>query len=206
MNPPEDKPEEDPPKCPSSNENTNLPISPSDRMVASATIPQPSSNFSVPGNFVSPSAVPHHGSMMPPEVVPSGGNLYNFDGPNNHPPAPVQSVAATPQVATTSPQKSHFPPRNPPGTKRPAPAPERQTRLPVSRIKTMMKFDPDVNIIAQEAAYLVAKASEQFIEVLAKACYANTLVEKRKTMKLKDCEQAIVDNARLCFLDGIDLV
>lgn len=68
-----------------------------------------------------------------------------------------------------------------------------------------MKYDPDVNIIAQEAVYLIAKASEQFIEVFAKKAHENTLGSKRKTIQKRDCEIAILEDPRLMFLDGIDL-
>merc|ERR1712226_584600 len=59
------------------------------------------------------------------------------------------------------------------------PPPERATRLPVSRIKNIMKFDPDVNIITQEAAYLVAKCTEQFVENFVKAAYESTQTHSR---------------------------
>merc|ERR1712226_966657 len=62
------------------------------------------------------------------------------------------------------------------------PAPERQTRLPVSRIKTIMRYDPDVNIITQEAAYLVAKAAEYFVELFAKKAHDITIKQKRRTL------------------------
>lgn len=68
-----------------------------------------------------------------------------------------------------------------------------------------MKFDPDVNIITQEAAYLVAKCTEQFVEDFAKTAYESTLTQKRKTLQKKDIENAILAQERYCFLDGIDM-
>ena len=85
------------------------------------------------------------------------------------------------------------------------PPPERATRLPVSRIKTIMRFDPDVNIISQEAGYLVTKATEAFVEAFALAAHQSTLTQKRKTLQKKDIDTAIMATDRLCFLDGIDL-
>lgn len=85
------------------------------------------------------------------------------------------------------------------------PPPERATRLPVSRIKTIMKFDPDVNIITQEAAYLLAKATEEFLTGFAKSAYESTMTGKRKTLQKKDLDVAILSQDRFCFLDGIDL-
>jgi len=85
------------------------------------------------------------------------------------------------------------------------PPPERATRLPVSRIKNIMKFDPDVNIITQEAAYLVAKCTEQFVEGFAKAAYESTQTNKRKTLQKKDIENAVLSEERYTFLDGIEM-
>lgn len=85
------------------------------------------------------------------------------------------------------------------------PPPERATRLPVSRIKNIMKFDPDVNIITQEAAYLVAKCTEQFVENFAKAAYESTQTHKRKTLQKKDIENAVLSEERYTFLDGIEM-
>jgi len=142
------------------------------------------------------------GEVAVEKVYSEGGSVEQSSQEEQ---ANLQSLG--PSVIHQVPVVNQAPKQNPPpsGTKRPAPAPERATRLPVSRIKTMMKFDPDVNIIAQEAAYLVAKSSEQFIEIFAKKAYAKTLNEKRKTMKFKDCEAAIAEDPRFCFLDGIEL-
>ena len=82
--------------------------------------------------------------------------------------------------------------------------PERATRLRVSRIKNIMKFDPDVNIITQEAAYLVAKCAEQFVENLAKAAYESMQTHKRKTMQKKDVENAVLSEVKYTFLDGLE--
>jgi len=68
-----------------------------------------------------------------------------------------------------------------------------------------MKFDPDVNIITQEAAYLVAKCTEQFVESFAKAAYESTQTHKRKTLQKKDIENAVLSEERYTFLDGIEM-
>lgn len=38
----------------------------------------------------------------------------------------------------------------------------RSTRLPIARIKGIMKMDPDVNVINSDAAFLVTKATVSF--------------------------------------------
>ena len=72
-----------------------------------------------------------------------------------------------------------------------------------------MKYDPDVNIIANEAAFLVAKATEHFIEVFAKHSYQSMQSShdsnKRKTVQKKDVENAAEFDDKFVFLDGIEL-
>jgi len=69
----------------------------------------------------------------------------------------------------------------------------------------MMKVDPDVNIISQESAYLIAKATELFIEVFAKRVNDVTVDSNRRSMQKKDVDYAINSEDRFCFLDGIEL-
>merc|ERR1712157_469704 len=84
-------------------------------------------------------------------------------------PQPNQLQNNIPIIINNPSNPTNKPPGSVIGIKRAAP--ERATRLPLSRVKTMMKYDPDVNIITNEAAFLVAKATEHFIEVFAKHSY-----------------------------------
>ena len=61
-----------------------------------------------------------------------------------------------------------------------------------------------MNIITQEAAYLVAKCAEQFVENLAKAAYESMQTHKRKTMQKKDVENAVLSEVKYTFLDGLE--
>lgn len=79
---------------------------------------------------------------------------------------------------------------------------ERLIRLPLSRIKQIMKADPDVNITSQEAVFVVAKATELFIESLARETYAFTVRNKKKTIQRRDLDAAIEATDALCFLEG----
>ena len=38
------------------------------------------------------------------------------------------------------------------------------TQLPIARVKKIMKKDPDVSLISQNSVFLVAKATELFLE------------------------------------------
>ena len=77
-----------------------------------------------------------------------------------------------------------------------------RTRLPLSRIKVLMKSDPDVTIASQESAFLVCKATELFIAALAKLAFSKTQQGKRKTIQKRDVDAIIPDCDELTFLEG----
>ncbi|CAH1775230.1 unnamed protein product [Owenia fusiformis] len=79
---------------------------------------------------------------------------------------------------------------------------ERIVRFPITRIKTIMKQDPDVNLASQEAVALIAKATEFFIGAMAKESYSFTLQGKRKTVQKKDIDNAIDVTDEFAFLEG----
>ncbi|XP_034824922.1 DNA polymerase epsilon subunit 4 [Maniola hyperantus] len=78
----------------------------------------------------------------------------------------------------------------------------RTTKLPMARIKSIMKMDPDVSVVNAEAVFLVAKATELFLETIAKETYAFTAQHKRKTIAKKDLDVVINKVDCLCFLEG----
>ncbi|XP_038210329.1 DNA polymerase epsilon subunit 4 [Zerene cesonia] len=78
----------------------------------------------------------------------------------------------------------------------------RSTRLPMARIKNIMKMDPDVHIVNAEAVFLVTKATEMFLESIAKETFTYTTHHKRKTISKKDLDVIINKVDCLCFLEG----
>ncbi|CAG4941283.1 unnamed protein product [Parnassius apollo] len=62
----------------------------------------------------------------------------------------------------------------------------RNTKLPMARIKNIMKMDPD----------------ELFLEMMAKETYTYTTTSKRKTIAKKDLDLVINKVDCLCFLEG----
>ncbi|XP_023936886.1 DNA polymerase epsilon subunit 4 [Bicyclus anynana] len=78
----------------------------------------------------------------------------------------------------------------------------RSTKLPLARIKNIMKMDPDVSIVNAEAVFLVTKATELFLETIAKETYTYTAQQKRKTIAKKDLDVVINKVDCLCFLEG----
>ncbi|CAG0882916.1 unnamed protein product [Darwinula stevensoni] len=79
---------------------------------------------------------------------------------------------------------------------------ERITRLPLSRIKHMIRTDPDIQLASQDAVFLVAKATEMFIGVLMKETYNVTKRSKKKTVQKQHMEESIKTSECLEFLDG----
>ncbi|XP_026739679.1 DNA polymerase epsilon subunit 4 [Trichoplusia ni] len=78
----------------------------------------------------------------------------------------------------------------------------RSTRLPIARIKNIMKMDPDVSVVSGDAVFLVTKATELFLETIAKETYAYTSSNKRKIIAKKDLDLIINKVDCLCFLEG----
>jgi len=80
---------------------------------------------------------------------------------------------------------------------------EKLIRLPLGRIKTIIKMDPEVSLVNQEAVFLIAKSVEFFIESLAKEAYKYTAQAKKRTVQKRDVESAIDNVDALVFLEGI---
>ncbi|XP_059473773.1 DNA polymerase epsilon subunit 4-like [Neocloeon triangulifer] len=75
-------------------------------------------------------------------------------------------------------------------------------RLPLSRIKQIIKLDEDVDRVNGEAAFLVAKAAELFIQSFAKEVYKVTARSKKKTVQLRDINTCIDEVMCMQFLEG----
>lgn len=73
--------------------------------------------------------------------------------------------------------------------------------LPLGRIKNIMKLDPDANMMSKEAIFMVAKATELFIECLSKECMVQK-DPKKKTIQKRDVDQVFASADSLMFLEG----
>ncbi|XP_063980105.1 DNA polymerase epsilon subunit 4 [Diachasmimorpha longicaudata] len=80
---------------------------------------------------------------------------------------------------------------------------EKLLKLPMGRIKHIVKSDPDVNLVNQEAIFLITKSAELFIDSLSKEAYKYTFQAKKKTVQKKDLDQAIDHVDSLAFLEGM---
>ncbi|XP_040578367.1 uncharacterized protein [Lepeophtheirus salmonis] len=75
-------------------------------------------------------------------------------------------------------------------------------RLPLGRIKNIMKCDPELNLASADSVFLVTKATELFIQNLAEECYLYTKSSKKKTITKKDFDKALDNATPLAFLEG----
>ncbi|VDL62755.1 unnamed protein product [Nippostrongylus brasiliensis] len=73
--------------------------------------------------------------------------------------------------------------------------------LPTSRVKKVCRLDPDLAMITSDAVQFLTKATELFVAELAKASYTQAVLEKRKTIQVKDIDRAISSKALFEFLE-----
>uniref|UniRef100_A0A8C5P602 DNA polymerase epsilon subunit 4 n=1 Tax=Leptobrachium leishanense TaxID=445787 RepID=A0A8C5P602_9ANUR len=79
----------------------------------------------------------------------------------------------------------------------------KQAKLPLSRVKTLMKADPDVSLASQESVFIISKATELFIETIAKDAFIYAQRGKRKTLQRKDLDNAIDAIDEFAFLEEL---
>uniref|UniRef100_A0A8C5K7U5 DNA polymerase epsilon subunit 4 n=1 Tax=Jaculus jaculus TaxID=51337 RepID=A0A8C5K7U5_JACJA len=72
----------------------------------------------------------------------------------------------------------------------------RLSRLPLARVKALVKADPD------EAIFILARTAELFVETIAKDAYCCAQQRKRKTLQRRDLDNAIEDVDEFAFLEG----
>jgi len=76
-------------------------------------------------------------------------------------------------------------------------------KLPLSRIKNIIKTDPDVKLASQDAVVTLAKAAELFIQCLAREAAARTLRDKKKTVMKKHLDTVFDTKDCFAFLEGV---
>uniref|UniRef100_A0A4W3IFN0 Transcription factor CBF/NF-Y/archaeal histone domain-containing protein n=1 Tax=Callorhinchus milii TaxID=7868 RepID=A0A4W3IFN0_CALMI len=80
----------------------------------------------------------------------------------------------------------------------------RPLRLPLSRLKGLIKADPEVSLASQEAVFAIGKAAELFVEMIARDAYFYALQGKRKTLQRKDLDNAVDATDEFAFLEALD--
>lgn len=79
---------------------------------------------------------------------------------------------------------------------------EKIIKFPLTRVKTIIKQDPDVTLASQDAVIVIAKATELFIETFTREAYSHLSQSKRKTLQKKDLEATVQAIDALAFLEG----
>lgn len=74
--------------------------------------------------------------------------------------------------------------------------------LPPGRVKLIMKMDPDVNIVAGDAVFLLTKATEHFVGILAQHCHKVMMATNKKTLQRRHIDAVVEDNVPFEFLEG----
>uniref|UniRef100_A0A8C9FBS7 DNA polymerase epsilon 4, accessory subunit n=1 Tax=Pavo cristatus TaxID=9049 RepID=A0A8C9FBS7_PAVCR len=80
----------------------------------------------------------------------------------------------------------------------------RAARLPLSRVKALVKADPDVSLASQEAVFVLARAAELFVETIAKDAFVYAQQGKRKTLQRKDLGMMLCWFSLFSFLGTLD--
>mmetsp|Transcript_14622 Transcript_14622/g.28134 ORF Transcript_14622/g.28134 Transcript_14622/m.28134 type:complete len:296 (+) Transcript_14622:153-1040(+) len=68
------------------------------------------------------------------------------------------------------------------------------TRIPLTRIRRIMRSDLDVRLVMQESLTLIAKATEYFIEHMVECAAMECLSKKRKTIMYADIENSVAQD------------
>ncbi|XP_011308113.1 chromatin accessibility complex protein 1 [Fopius arisanus] len=83
-----------------------------------------------------------------------------------------------------------------------SPAPKiKELRLPMSRVKTIMKSSPHVESIGQDGLFLVTKATEMFVHFMAEEAHKQS--KKSSSLDYKHLAEVVQTNETLEFLKEI---
>jgi len=77
------------------------------------------------------------------------------------------------------------------------------SQLPISKIKRIMKMDPETKLIQNDSVLLVAFAAELFIKALSTASARVAVKNKRKTIKKEDIETCVRNLDYFEFLEDM---
>lgn len=74
-------------------------------------------------------------------------------------------------------------------------------RLPLSKIKNIMKLDSDIKLCQKNSYFVIGKLTELFLQEIAKNAHIVCKNGKRKTINLDDINTAIKRNDKYSFID-----
>ncbi|KAF9354042.1 hypothetical protein BGX26_008195 [Mortierella sp. AD094] len=77
------------------------------------------------------------------------------------------------------------------------------TQLPAARVKRIIKEDKDVQMVSNDAVFLISMATELFLESFTAKAFNLAKIEKRKTVSYKDLATAVTQHDSLEFLQDV---
>ncbi|KAG0370843.1 histone-fold-containing protein [Gamsiella multidivaricata] len=77
------------------------------------------------------------------------------------------------------------------------------TVLPVARVKRIIKEDKDVQMVSNDAVFVISLATEMFLESFTSKAFNLAKMEKRKTVSYKDLATAVTQHDSLEFLQDV---
>ncbi|KAG0257022.1 hypothetical protein BG011_004207 [Mortierella polycephala] len=77
------------------------------------------------------------------------------------------------------------------------------TQLPAARVKRIIKEDKDVQMVSNDAVFLISVATEMFLESFTARAFNLAKLEKRKTVSYKDLATAVSQYDSLEFLQDV---
>lgn len=75
--------------------------------------------------------------------------------------------------------------------------------LPLSRVRKIIKADPDVNLLSSDAVFVVTKAAELFLGKFTWMAYESASQENRKTILTRDLEKVSKNVDEFFFLEDL---
>ncbi|KAJ8273343.1 hypothetical protein GJAV_G00100530 [Gymnothorax javanicus] len=79
----------------------------------------------------------------------------------------------------------------------------KNTSLPMSRVKLIMKSSPDVSSITQDALFLTTKATELFVQHLTQSSFKRGTDREKKTLAYSDLANVAEETETFQFLIDI---
>ncbi|CAH8508831.1 unnamed protein product [Schistosoma margrebowiei] len=83
------------------------------------------------------------------------------------------------------------------------PATEKLSKLPLSRVKIIVKTVPSVSLVTSEALASIGFLCEQFIQDFCRSVIAVTAQEGKKTITKQHVQSTVQSTQKFEFLDGI---
>jgi histone H3/H4 len=65
------------------------------------------------------------------------------------------------------------------------------SELPLSKVKSIIKLDPEVNLVNADAVFLVTKATEAFVKQLSAEAFNHAAQQKKKTITKSHVDQSL---------------